>query len=134
MTTWPGVGISFIEVEEGFEDEDFEAGVDVTRFDVGLEVELVGLCEGFFDMLELENLDEDGDLEGLFALVIDCCLEVVEVDDGFWWVVKLEEEIFLLLEEMDAFEATHFDRLDEDFEVVTVLGEADGCFEDFVLD
>ena len=84
MTTWPGVGISFIEVEEGFEDEDFEAGVDVTRFDVGLEVELVGLCEGFFDMLELENLDEDGDLEGLFALVIDCCLEVVEVDDGFW--------------------------------------------------
>ena len=62
MTTWLGVGISFIEVEEGFEDEDFEEGVDVTRFEVDLVGELVRLDKDFFDMLELETLDEDGDL------------------------------------------------------------------------
>ena len=77
MTTWLGVGISFIEVEEGFEDEDFEEGVDVTRFEVDLVVELLRLDEEFFDMLELETLGEDVDLEVLFALVIDCDLEVL---------------------------------------------------------
>ncbi|MCJ1426446.1 hypothetical protein MMC29_004349 [Sticta canariensis] len=87
------------------------------------------LDKDFFDMLELETLDEDGDLEALFALVIDCDLEVLEVDDDLWSVVKLEEEIVLLLDEMDAFEETHLDRPDNDFEVVTVLGEADVCFE-----
>lgn len=129
MTTWLGVGISFTEVEEGFEDEDFEGEVDVTRFEVDLVGELVRLDKDFFDMLELETLDEDGDLEVLFALVIDCDLEIVEVDDGLRLVVRLEEEIVLLFDEMDAFEETHLDRPDNDFEVVTVLGEADGCFE-----
>lgn len=65
----------------------------------------------------------------LFAPVIDCDIEVVEVDDDFLLVVKLEEEIVLLLDVTDVFEATDLDRPDNDFEAVTLLGEADGCFE-----
>lgn len=62
MTTWLGVGISFSDVEEGFDDEDFEEGVDFTRLEDDLAAELFTLDKEVFEVLELETLYEDDDL------------------------------------------------------------------------
>lgn len=132
------------------EDEDFAEVTDVTLLEDDLEIELVRLDgEEGFDVLEPETLDEDDDLEILVVLVAEGDFEVVEVDNGFVLVVKLEGEIVLLLDETDGdFEIVELNELvddlveeeletlDDDFKVIEpdgVDGE-DNCVLDFVPD
>lgn len=150
MTTWLGVGVDLAEVEDVLEDEDFAEVTDVTLLEDDLEIELVRLDgEEGFDVLEPETLDEDDDLEILVVLVAEGDFEVVEVDNGFVLVVKLEGEIVLLLDETDGdFEIVELnglvddlveeelETLDDDFKVIEpdgVDGE-DNCVLDFVPD
>lgn len=103
-----------LELDTLDEDDDLEVLVvpvadsdfDVVEVDDGFmlegdfEVELVKRDEGDFDELELETLEED-DLERLVVIVVDGDFEVVEVDNGFVLVVKLDGVKVLLLDEAD---------------------------------
>lgn len=129
-------------------DGDFDVvEVDDFMLEDDFRVELVRLDEGDFDELELETLEDD-DLAVLVLIVVDGDFEVVEVDNGFVLVVKLEGVNVLLLEEADeGFEEVELNvpvddlveaELDtlNDFNVVEPdrVEDEDNCELDFVPD
>lgn len=79
------------------------------------------------------TLLEDDDLE-----VLDDDFEIVEVDDGFVVVIKLEGDSVLLLDETDVFKVAELDErvddfdvaeLEDDFKVFAVLDEVNEVVE-----